>query len=132
MAATALTVHSISRVIDGTTTNSINDNIESPSVFFVDCDSVNGNKFANITGQVFLFVKNTSDTDSLIVTVVTTFTKDGYALADMTQTIDAGDEALLGPFTTIFNDPSGEVTVNWTSNGTVSGKVCACRLNPSA
>ena len=132
MAATALTVHSISRVIDGTTTNSINDSILAPSVFFADCDGMNGNKFVNVTGQVFLFVKNESATDTLIATVITTFTKDGYALADMEQTIDAGDEALLGPFTTLFNDSNGEVTINWTSSGTVDGKVCACRLNPSA
>ena len=131
MAATELTVYPISRTIDGTTTYSINDITDAPVVFFADCDGTNGNKFANVTGQVFLWAKNTSATDTLIATVVTTFTKDGYALADMVQTIDAGEEALLGPFPTSFNDGSGEVTVNWTSSGTVSGKVCACRLNPT-
>jgi hypothetical protein len=131
MSATELTVRSISRVIDSTTNHSINDITNAPTVFFEDCDDSNGNKFANITGQVFLWVKNTSATDSLVATIVTTYTKDGYALDDMEQTIDAGDEALLGPFTAVFNDGSGEVTVNWSSDDTVSGKVCACRLNPS-
>jgi hypothetical protein len=68
--------------------------------------TTDGLAFAN-NGQVFLHVKNTAGA-SAYITVETPYTAAGLALADLTFTLEAAQERLVGPFEpTYFNVASG-------------------------
>lgn len=74
--------------------------------------------FSN-TGDIIIHVKN-ADVSANTVTVVSTKTVDGLAVADVSVAVSAGAEAFIGPFDPrTFNNASGNVTVqhsNTTSN----------------
>lgn len=55
-----------------------------------------GDDFAN-TGVEFIHIKNGSGSD-ITLTIVTTETIDGLAVADRTVVITAGEERMIGPF----------------------------------
>jgi len=70
-----------------------------------DGDSTNNHYFVN-DGTTWLEIVS-SDASSQTVTVETSKTVDGYALADQTLAVPAGATRLIGPFTTgTFNQPS--------------------------
>lgn len=70
-------------------------------------------------GDIILHVVNADSSDNT-VTIVTTKTVAGLAVADVTVTVTAGESRFIGPFEPgVFNNGSGIVTVqhsNTTSN----------------
>lgn len=73
--------------------------------------------FAN-SGRTLLYVRNTGGSAS-VVTLVTTKTVDGLAVADRTHTVPAttGDN-FLGPYpTTTYNNATGEIGFTLTNPG---------------
>lgn len=74
----------------------------------------NGDKFEN-TGNEFVHIKNT-DTSSHTVTVATSATVDGLAVADRAVAIPASEERMIGPFpTSVYNDSDGFVQLTYSS-----------------
>lgn len=70
-------------------------------------DDSNGNKIAN-DGHVLLSIENTSETDSAVVTIESTKTVGGLAVADQAITLALGTAKLAGPFPPeIYNQPAG-------------------------
>ena len=57
-------------------------------------------------GLMFIHVKNGGGSQ-ITVTIQTPVAYDGLALEDQTVTIDAGDEKMIGPFSTRFNQAGG-------------------------
>lgn len=78
--------------------------------------SAGGDKFTN-TGKELLLVDHTnSGGSSVTLTITTTATQDGLAVADRTVTIAAGERHLLGPFPkALYNDENGQVSLGWSS-----------------
>lgn len=72
-------------------------------------DSVNGHYFLN-DGTTILEIVS-SDAGSQTVTIQTSKTVDGYALADQTVTMAAGTTQYVGPFTTGTFNQSGSTQV---------------------
>lgn len=70
-------------------------------------------------GKTIIHVKN-DDASSNTVTITTTKTVQGLAVADISTAIPAGEDRFFGPFPKdVYNDSNGEVTVshsNTTSN----------------
>ncbi len=89
---------------------------------YVAVDAVGNDKFAN-NGNVMVAIWNHTDVDlgtpaTLTVTIVCPSTKtvDGAVIPNKTYAVASGDSALLGPFpTTIYNDTSGLVRLNWST-----------------
>ena len=66
-----------------------------------------GDEFAN-TGKQVIHVKN-GDVASKTVTIVTQSTVDDLAVADRDVTIPAGEERIIGPFSTDFYNDSSDL-----------------------
>lgn len=60
-------------------------------------DSINGHEFANSTQDVFLHIKN-GGASSINVTLITSATIDGLAVADKVVAVAAAAEKFIGPF----------------------------------
>lgn len=74
--------------------------------------NADGNSFAN-DGNVILYVKN-GDASSHTVTIPTPATVGGMAVEDLTVSVPAGGEKVVGPFPThVFNQSGGVVYVNY-------------------
>lgn len=73
-------------------------------------------------GNTFLIVDNGSG-GSITVTITTTKTVEGLALADQVVTIANGAEKAIGPFPKdVYNDSSGLVTVGYSGTTSVTAK----------
>lgn len=90
-------------------------------------DSVNGNYFDNSGNRTFLHVKNGSGSP-LVMTIQTPNQIDGnLAIADLDITIPAGEERMVGPFTSgDFHtaDPGATITtainVDWDASTSIT------------
>lgn len=110
MARTSLTVQDIS--ISGVTPSYSSANVD-------------GNSFAN-DGDVFLHVKNGSGSD-ITLTVQTPAKVNGVDIEEVTVTVSAGSEEMVGPFpTTTFNQSGGVVYADYSAVTTVT--VAAIKL----
>jgi hypothetical protein len=67
--------------------------------------SADGHAVAN-NGRTFLHVKNGGGSP-ITVTIQTSTTIEGLAVADQTVSVPASEERLIGPFSTHFEQPSG-------------------------
>ena len=121
MATGVLVINEISRL-----GKAVEENMVAPT-------ETDGDGFAN-DGRTFLYIVNGSAGD-ITVTVDTTGTIDGQALADLTLTVkatgdaDGLDKQFLGPFTAMSNQSDG--TVKFTCSAVASVLVGAFRLaNP--
>lgn len=66
-------------------------------------------------GKVFIEVKN-SDTSDHTVTIATPNQVDGLAIADLTVTVPASGDKMIGPFPpSVYNNSSGYITVTYSS-----------------
>lgn len=83
MARTVLTVQSVART--GLT----------PA--YVAGDQANGHMFDNTSQRVMIHVKN-GGSSSIIVTIPTPGTVDALAIADLSVSVPAGAERMIGPF----------------------------------
>lgn len=110
MARTALTVQTVSRSgLDPT---------------YAAVDNANGNYFPN-TGKEMLHVFNASG-GALTVTVLTPRTVDGLAVAELTVSINNGEDAMIGPFpsaTFIQGADRPNVYVDWSTGTSVTAAV---------
>lgn len=78
------------------------------------------------TGQQFLHVKNGGGSD-IVVTITSTATYGGLAVADPTVTVTAGEDRFIGPFPPgVYNNSNGRVAVAYDSVTSVT--VAALRL----
>jgi hypothetical protein len=77
-------------------------------------DGSNGNSFINITNKCLILVKNESASEDVVCTIATTFVNGGFSLADLAAAIDHGEEAIIGPFSSIFEGTSKTVIMTWT------------------
>ena len=75
-----------------------------------------GDTFAN-TGRELALVRHTNGAGSdVTLTLVTTATVDGEAVADKEITIGAGTNHLIGPFPkNIYSDVDGNVALSWSA-----------------
>jgi len=75
-----------------------------------------GDEFVN-TGKELLLVNHTNGGGSAVtLTITTSATVDGLAVADRTVSIGAGEFHVLGPFeTSQYNDANGKVQLGWSS-----------------
>lgn len=75
-----------------------------------------GDVFTN-TGKELLIVRHTNGGGSAVtLTITTSQTSDGLAVADRTVPIGAGELHVLGPFPTqIYNDGNGQVALGWSA-----------------
>jgi len=75
-----------------------------------------GDTFAN-SGRELLLVRHTNGVGSAVtLTVATTETVDGLAVADLAVVIDPGETQVLGPFPkAIYDNSSGNVALSWSS-----------------
>jgi len=72
-----------------------------------------GDDFLN-DGEKLLVIEN-DDVDSMDLTITTTKTVDGEAVADKVITIGAGERHLVGPFPPqVYNDGDGKVALAYT------------------
>ena len=87
--------------------------------------NADGNSFAN-DGDVFLHVKNGSGSD-ITLTIQTPAKVDGVDIEEVTVTVTAGSEEMVGAFpTTTFNQSGGVVYVDYSAVTTVT--VAAIKL----
>ena len=78
---------------------------------FAACDAA-GDEFANL-GVEFIHVKN-GDVSAHTVTIETSRTVDGLAVADRDVAIPAGEERLIGPFPKqTYDDADGKVQLTY-------------------
>lgn len=80
---------------------------------FTPADATNGHSFDNTGENVFIHVKN-GDASSHTVTVTTPNSVDGLALADLSVSVPASGERIIGPFPnalygTIDTDPTPDI-----------------------
>ena len=123
---TALTLKNCSRI------NALIDDSAAPSVSFVAVDDSNGNEVdcAGNIGDIFLFVKNTSGANALIVTQVAYATIAGIVLPNEATSIPFGDEAYIGPINE--NNMLDSNIARFSFSGTTpSGKIMAMRVAPN-
>lgn len=75
-----------------------------------------GDEFVN-TGKEILMVSHTNGGGSTVtLTIATSATVDGLAVADRTVAIGAGEFHVLGPFDKQqYNDGNGKVQLSWSS-----------------
>ena len=80
-------------------------------------------EFDNDTGQrTFIWVKNADGSDH-DVTIITPGTIDGNAVADLTVTVTAGEERLIGPFPAgVYNQADNTVQIDYSAT---TGMSCA-------
>jgi len=84
-----------------------------------------GDDFAN-DGRQLLLVDNGA-VGALTLTVTTTKTVDGEAVADKTIAVPAGERHLVGPFPTdVYNDGDGKVAVGYSDHTDVTVAVIDC------
>ena len=87
--------------------------------------NADGHSITN-TGDVFLHVKNASASD-ITVTCQTPAKIEGIDIAEITVTVAASGEKMIGPFNpTIFNQSDGSVYVDYSATASVT--VAAVRL----
>lgn len=109
--------------------NGVIDDMATPAGAWVEAiDAVNGNIFNNVVGKTFAIVWNDGATGDIVVNQVTQYTRDGLALADKSVTIPAGDFAIMGPYTSTFNDGSKKVTFTYSGAGVADGKIGVFKL----
>jgi hypothetical protein len=77
-----------------------------------------GNSFAN-SGNTFLHVKNGSGSE-VTVTIASTAVVDGLAVADATVAVPAGEDRMIGPFSTTTFGSTVTVTFSATTSVTVA------------
>ncbi len=64
-------------------------------------------------GRLFIYVTNGGGSPS-VVTIATTGTEDGLAIADRTVNVPAGEDRLIGPFPPhIYNNANGEIDTSF-------------------
>jgi len=84
-----------------------------------------GDDFVN-DGKKVLVIEN-DDVDSMDLTITTTKTVDGEAVADKTITIPAGERHLIGPFPPeVYNDGDGKVALAYTDETSVTVALADC------
>jgi hypothetical protein len=85
--------------------------------------SAGGDAFTN-TGKEMLLITNAHATVTRNVTVVTTKTVDGLAVADLAIAIPALTSHLIGPFPTgLYNDANGLVTLTYDDEADLTMRV---------
>jgi len=78
-----------------------------------------GDDFVN-DGKKLVLINN-DDADSLTLTITTTKTVDGEAVADKTITVPAGERHLIGPFPpNIYNDGDAKVALSYDDETSVT------------
>ena len=114
MARTNLTVQTCSRTTP----------LEDPTANAV--DAANGNSFDNSSTKVILIVNNGSG-GNLTLTVDFPQTLDGLTVADRTYTIPTGEEWVIGPFPSSYNQTNNSlenrVLLDWSTGTSVTCKV---------
>jgi len=86
--------------------------------------STGGDTFQN-SGRQLLIVANGSDS-SMDLTIATSATIDGQAVADRTISIPAGESRIIGPFQPgIYNDTGGAVELTYSDETDVTVYVVA-------
>lgn len=79
-----------------------------------------GNSFINVDERNFIHVKNGSG-GSLTVTVQTPITIDSLAVTDLTVSIAAGAEKLIGPFPlAYYNQTDGHVYIDYSTGTSIT------------
>lgn len=86
-----------------------------------------GDKFANPSGSALLFVSHTNGGGSTVtLTITTSQTIEGLALADRTVAIGAGEFHVLGPFPkNTYNDVDGNVNISYSDETDIEVAVVA-------
>lgn len=92
-------------------------------------DAANGNSIANPSGRVAIEVTNGAGAP-ITVTVVTNGNYNTAAgvhpIADDAITVTNGTSKIIGPWdTTLYNDGSGNVLIDWSSGTTITARVIA-------
>jgi len=73
-----------------------------------------GDEFVN-TGKEFIIIAN-DDVSSMVLTIVTTATVDGFAVTDYTATIPANKTHVIGPFLIgTYNDANSKVQMTYSA-----------------
>jgi hypothetical protein len=102
---------------------------------FANADTVNGDKFKNFSGKVFLLVKNTGASAATVTINAIPTSKNDPDLGVLSKTdpvisLAAGDEKLVGPFKKgAFNDGAGDVSVAYGGLGAADVDVAALELS---
>lgn len=86
-----------------------------------------GDKFVN-TGVEFIHIKNVDVADKTL-TMALQATVDGQSVAAKTVVITAGEERLVGPFPTAYNDSQSKV--NLTYSAVTSLTIAVLKLSTS-
>lgn len=77
-----------------------------------------GNTFTNDGSRTFIHVVNGST--AMVVTIVTSQTSDGLAVADRTVSVGANEEHFIGPFPVNVYGSTVTVTVDDQTDGTMA------------
>lgn len=79
---------------------------------YVACDA-SGDTFKNISGRIFLHIKN-GDTADKTVTIASLKECDQGFIHNIVITVPAGGEVMVGPFSPIrFNDTTQKVSISY-------------------
>lgn len=102
---------------------------------FANADTANGDKFKNLSGKVFLALKNTGASSATVTINAIPTTKNDPELGLLTKSdpaisLGAGEEKLVGPFKKgAFNDSSADVSIEYSGAGAADVDVAALELN---
>lgn len=122
MAQTALTVQDVSET--------------AYQLSFDVSDQASGNTVANPNGDVFLLIKSVAGTSSITIDAPNSSIEvPGYgplAKSDLTITVGAGEQKIVGPFQTrAWNSSAGKLVLSYLPVSQASTSIKAFRLKPS-